>query len=185
MIVDVGVDPATGNPTYEFDISNQTGVNSSGDPTFPVITQESVANPGVIFDLTSLTLNFADSTSTVLGPAYFAGDADGLSYTGNSGIPAIFDGPVPIVSATIAGVFDTTAWTLFDSSTATVEPGFSATITDPLGPLQDQDFAIIYGTTVAAVSGTPEPSSWLLIAGGLVALFSFHRARSRRASQNI
>jgi hypothetical protein len=58
----------------EFDISNQTGVNSSifPDTTWPVSTPVSLSG-------LSLTVHFADATTSVFGPSYFTLEADGLS----------------------------------------------------------------------------------------------------------
>jgi hypothetical protein len=150
----------TGTNVAEFDILNFTGANASTfpDTTFPVTT------PLSFTDL-SLTVNYADGSSLVFGPSYFTLDSDGLSFDGEqlstlSGAPT---GLFGANSATLSGMFGAQFVTLNDGSTVQITQSFMATISDP-GGLSDGDLAIINAST------TPEPSSWMLLATGLLAL---------------
>jgi hypothetical protein len=136
----------------EFDISNQTGVNSSifPDTTWPVSTPVSLSG-------LSLTVHFDDASTSVFGPSYFTLEADGLSYFGNP-IPIGGANPLP-VDATLTGTFSPLSITLNDGSTETISPTFTAKIvtSDPTGSpeLADGDFAIIE----AGTGGGPPPRS--------------------------
>src|SRR5580658_8009816 len=109
---------STDGSTGEFDIINQSGPNSSGDPTFPITTP-------VNLESLSLTVDFSDSSTATYGPSDFILDTfdqisfDGLSLGGTS--------PEP-VDATLTGTFDPLTVTLYDGSTETILPTFSATI---------------------------------------------------------
>lgn len=161
----------TGLNVAEFDINNETGVNSSGDATFPVSTSVSLSS-------LSLDVMFASGPDEVYGPSYFTLSPDGISWSGNplstlSGQPS---GLAGAVSAVLTGTFDTTALTLFDSSTVSIAPGFSATISDPSG-LTDGDFSVIYGTPTSGTPVVPEPEPFLLVGTGLLTLASLRRRR--------
>ena len=54
----------TGTGVAQFDINNETGVNSSGDSTFPVTTSVSLS------DL-SLDVKFASGPDEIFGSSYF------------------------------------------------------------------------------------------------------------------
>ncbi|MCX6626826.1 MAG: hypothetical protein NTW28_04245, partial [Candidatus Solibacter sp.] len=60
-----------------FNISNQTGVNSStpGDPTFPVVTS-------LTFSGLSLNVHFTDGSSSTKGPSYFTSTGSDGSFNG-------------------------------------------------------------------------------------------------------
>lgn len=138
------------NPTSglaEFDITNQTGPNSSPfpDTTWPVTDSISLSS-------LSLTVNFVSGPPQTFGSGFFSLEPDGLSFTGPSVSGAV-------ASAVLIGTFSSTSFSLNDGSSVTVLPGFSATITDPTGTLQDGDFAIINATTTTV----PEPGSWILL----------------------
>ncbi|MGP8271048.1 MAG: PEP-CTERM sorting domain-containing protein [Terracidiphilus sp.] len=158
----------TGTGVAQFDINNETGVNSSGDPTFPVTTSVSLSS-------LSLDVKFASGPDEIFGPSYFTLSGDGISWTGNAlstgiGQPSGLNGAI---SATLTGDFSTTSFTLFDSSTDTVNSAFSATISDPSG-LSDGDLAVIYATT-GTVGATPEPESLYLLGTGMLALAGLRR----------
>lgn len=156
----------TGTNVAEFDIANFTGINASTfpDTTFPVAT------PLTLSDLT-LTVSYADGSTMVLGPAYFTLDSDGLSFDGEQ-LSTLSGSPTGLFgadSATLTGMFSTDSVLLNDGSTQSIMNSFSATIDDPSG-LSDGDFAVINATE------TPEPSTWLLLITGLLAIFA-SRAR--------
>jgi hypothetical protein len=158
----------TGTGVAQFDINNETGVNSSGDATFPVTTSVSLSS-------LSLDVHFASGPDEIFGPSYFTLSPDGISWMGTAlstgiGQPSGLDGAI---SATLTGDFSTTSFTLFDSSTDTVNSAFSATITDPSG-LSDGDLAVIYATT-GTTGVTPEPESLYLLGTGMLALAGLRR----------
>jgi hypothetical protein len=153
----------TGSGTAQLDVVNLTGPNSValGDPGFPVTT-------GVSFDVTSLSLGFSDGTTKTFGSSYFTTSADGLSLDGS---PVSIGGLSPsVLDATITGTFGTTALSLSGGGSATIEPSFSATITDSAGALQDGDLALISATTTTGGGGTtsvPEPDGLALMFTGV------------------
>ena len=154
----------TGLNTLQFDITNQTGPNSSPfpDTTFPV-------SSSVFLSSLSLTVNFANGTTQTFGSSYFTLGPDGLSFSGNplSTLNAI-------TSATLTGKFSTTTFNLNNGTSVTVLQGFTVTITDPSGgPLQDGDFGIIFASTGKGT--TPEPETWTLMGTGLASLLAFKR----------
>lgn len=154
----------TGLNTLQFDITNQTGPNSSPfpDTTFPVTSS-------VFLSSLSMTVNFANGTTQTFGSSYFTLGPDGLSFSGNplSTLNAI-------TNATLTGKFSTTTFNLNNGTSVTVAQGFTVTITDPTGgPLQDGDFGIIYATT--GTSTTPEPETLTLMGTGLASLLVFKR----------
>ena len=161
----------------EFDITNQTGPNSTPfpDSTWPVVTP-------VSFKITSLTVDFNNGSSTVFGPSYFTVGPDGLSLFGNT---LDISGSSPqATEAILEGTINGSPITLNDGSVWTVSPLALVNSTDtgnplivdstgpcstgtPTGCLQDGDLAVIY----AAAQPVPEPSTWtLLLAVGLAFL---------------
>lgn len=149
----------TGTNVAEFDIQNFTGPNSSTfpDTTFPITTPLSLS------DL-SLTVTYADHTTLTLGPSYFTLASDGLSFDGAQ-LSTLSGSPTGLAGAdsfTLTGLFSTQFITLNDGLPDKIYTNFSASFTDPTG-LADGDLAIINA------SETPEPSSWLLLATGLLA----------------
>jgi hypothetical protein len=152
----------TGTNVAEFDITNLTGVNSL-PPIFPVTST---------LDLTdlSITVNFPGNVSDTYGSSYFTLGPDGISWTGAqlstlSGPPT---GLAGAISATLTGMFVENAAQLNGANVWTVaNPNFSATITDPSGFLLDGDLAVIDATV------TPEPSTWLLLATGVLGVLFF------------
>lgn len=139
-----------------FDITNFTGVNSSGDTTFPVTTS-------LTFNTLSLFVHFADGSSTTFGSSYFTDNGIDGGFNGNAiGIGGA--NPLPD-SAQLSGKVSPLSVTLFDGSTDTILPDL---VIGPLTPsggstLADGDFAVIYAQTAPTVSGVPEPGSWLLL----------------------
>jgi len=128
-------DPTSG--LAQFDITNQTGPNSSvfPDTTWPVTNSTNLSS-------LSLTVNFVSGPPQTFGSSFIGPDVSGA-----------------VASAVMTGTFSTTTFSLNNGSSVTVLPGFSATITDPTGTLQDQDFAIIDAKTTTV----PEPGSWILL----------------------
>ena len=145
----------TGTGVAQFDITNLTGPNSSGDATFPVTTSLS-------FTDLSLDVSFASGPDEVFTGSYFTLNSDGLSWDGTalstlSGQPS---GLAGAISATLTGTFGTTYLTLYDGSSIMVDPSFTATITDVAG-LTDGDLAII---DVSLVANPMVISLWLIMA---------------------
>lgn len=151
----------------QFDITNQTGPNSSTypDTTWPVTNSISLSG-------LSLTVNFLTGSPQVFGSGFFSLEPDGLFYTGPS---VTYGGSNPATSATLTGIFDTTTFNLNDGTTATVLASFSTTITDTTGVLQDGDFAVIYAST--STTTTPEPGTWVLLATSAAGLLLLFRRR--------
>jgi len=164
----------TGTGVAQFDITNLTGPNSSGDATFPVTTSLS-------FTDLSLDVSFASGPDEVFTGSYFTLNSDGLSWDGTalstlSGQPS---GLAGAISATLTGTFGTTVLTLYDGSSIMVDPSFTATITDVAG-LTDGDLAIIDVSTSGSTGPpppVPEPEPFLLVGTGVLGLMS---VRARR-----
>lgn len=148
----------------QFDVSDQTGVNSTAfpDTTWPVTNT-------VLLTGLSLTVHFNDGSTQTFGSSYFTTALDGQSLDGS---PIAIGGTNPIPdSATLTGTFSTTSLTLNDGSTVTIKPAFSATITDS-PTLLDGDFAVVAGSSGPSI---PEPSSWAITGGGLALLWFLRR----------
>jgi hypothetical protein len=184
----------TGPPdSAQFDITNNTGANSSPfpDSTWPVATVVNLLNLSLIVTLENASVYTCPGAGCPSSP-YFSLAADGQSFTGAA--LAISSGQEPI-EAVLGGTFDTTVVTLNDGTTWSIAPNAffdvsgvtSPTITDPTGSckdltkgcLNDGDFAVIYAeghpTTV------PEPSSIVFLATFclLVLLFRSRYFRNR------
>lgn len=150
----------TGTNVAEFDIDNFTGPLG-----FPITSDLNMT------DL-SLTVDFTGGVSITYGPSYFTLASDGLSWNGDqlstlSGPPS---GLADAIGATLTGEFVENTVEIDDGVdpvySATIAQDFSATIGDPSG-LEDGDYAEID----AAI--TPEPSTWLLLATGLLGILFF------------
>lgn len=154
-----------GNGLAEFDISNQTGPNSSTypDQTWPVSNS---INLGSL----SMTVYFANGTQYTYGAGYWSLEPDGLSWAG----PQLPDNSM-ITSAVLTGTFNPTTFDLNDGTQFNANPDFTATITDSNGNLQNGDFAIIYGTPAGGT--TPEPGTLVLTGTGALALLRFRRRK--------
>jgi hypothetical protein len=171
----------TNPPLAQVDIVNQTGVNSSvvPDTTFPVATPVTFAN-------LTLTVNFQGAPAETFGPAsgYFSLDVDGLSLDGQD----IFNTSTStITSVTLAGTFSPLSVALNDGSTGTIS-GFSTSITDPTGTLQDGDLDLITATFTPSGGNpgiAPEPATWLLLGAGLCLFLVCRGIRGRRGSAAI
>ena len=159
----------TGLNVAQFDVINQTGINSSGDSTWPVTTSVSLT-------ITSLVVDFLSGPPQTFGPGYFTLGPDGLSLDGTP-----LSTLNPITGATLTGTFNTTSLTLFDGSHVTINPNFTITITDASGILQDGDFAIIYGSTSSPI---PEPGTWAVLGSGLGTLGVLWRRKRRVKARN-
>jgi hypothetical protein len=122
-------------------------------------------------------VDFSSGPPHTYGPSYFTLSLDGISWNGGD-IPIGGTSPIP-VDATLTGVFSPTSLTLFDSSTPTILPGFSATLlgSGVRGLMQDGNNVII-NATGASGAPTPEPSSWILMAAGAALLALAGRRRS-------
>jgi hypothetical protein len=168
--------------TAKFDITNQTGPNSTPfpDPTWPVATPVSLT-------ITSLTVDFNNGSSTVFGPSYFTLGADGLSFFGSS-LDVSGSNPQP-TEAILVGTFDASTITLNDGTFWTISPLSFANstgsgnpeIVDPSGPcstgvtpgcLQDGDLAVIYAKAQQTVPAPPLGSG---LSGLALALFLLTR----------
>ena len=104
----------TGPGLAQFDINNETGVNSSPfpDETFPVTTSVSLSN-------LSLDIQYSSGPDLVFGPSsgYFTLSADGISWTGtalSTSVDQSSDGLLGSVDAILTGTFDTTSLNLND-----------------------------------------------------------------------
>jgi len=150
----------TNPPLAQVDIVNLTGANSA-PPDFPVSTSVSLT------DL-NLTVSFSTGPAETFSSSsgYFSLDPDGLSFDGEDIFNTTTD---PVTSITLTGNYATTSITS-GGAPVTIEPGFSATITDPSGTLADGDFALLTATTAATGTIAPEPGSILLFSLGLIAL---------------
>ncbi len=153
-----------GGGLAEFDITNQTGPNSSiyPDQTWPVSNSISLGS-------LSLTVYYAGGGSFVYGPGYFSLEPDGLSWAG----PQVPDTTL-FSSATLTGTFNPTLFDLNDGSQFNANVNFSATISDP-NNLQNGDFAIIYATPASGT--TPEPGTLVLVGTGALGLLRFRRRK--------
>lgn len=158
----------------EFDIFNQTGPNSSvfPDTTWPVSTSVTLSN-------LTLTVMYSGGGTHTFTPGYFTVQPDGLSLDGTplstaANPPA---GLAGAIGATLTGTFDETALTLNDGTTVTIDPSFSAVISDP-GGLTDGDFAVIFASPASGGGGgsaVPEPGSLFLVGTGLASLAGLRR----------
>jgi hypothetical protein len=156
----------------QFDIVGQSGANSSGDDTFPVINT---------IDLTGLSLDvsFATGPDEIFGASYFTAAGDGESFNGSplsllTGQPSGLQGAV---QAVLTGTFSTTSFMLFDGTSDTVNPTFTATITDPKG-LADGDLALIVATSGSGPPPVvPEPDTFVMVGSGLAGLAGLGRRR--------
>lgn len=144
----------------EFDIVNETGVNSSGDSTFPVTTTLAISP-------SSLHVDFSNGSSSTFGPGYFSLAADGQSLNG-SPIPIGGANPLPTGAQLVATGSPLTV-TLFDGSTVSI---LSALTIGPITPssgrtLSDGDFAIIFAETGTSTGpAVPEPATLTLVGLG-------------------
>ncbi len=155
-----------GGGLAEFDITNQTGPNSSTypDETWPVSNS---INLGSL----SMIVYFANGTQYTYGAGYWSLEPDGLSWAG----PQLSTGLL-ITSAVLTGTFNPTTFDLNDGSQFNANPDFTATLTDPSGGnLQDGDFAIIYATP--AGGSTPEPGTLVLVGTGALGLLRLRRGK--------
>ena len=157
----------TGQNIAQFDVTNQTGINSS---TFPDMTWP-VTTP-VPLTITSLVVTFQSGPPMTFGPSYFTLGLDGLSLDGTP-----LSTLNPMVSATLTGMFGATNLTLNDGSHLTIDPDFTLFLSDPSGTLQDGDFAVLYGFPASPV---PEPATLAVLASGLGS-FGFLWRRKRNA----
>ncbi|MHB1957838.1 MAG: PEP-CTERM sorting domain-containing protein [Acidobacteriaceae bacterium] len=166
----------TGTNVAQFDIYNQSGPNSSTypDPTFPVVTSVSLSS-------LTLTVDYTGGGTETFGSSYFTLSGDGLSFDGTalstlSGPPS---GLFGADAATLTGNFSTTSFTLNDGSMVTVNPSFSATITDSSG-LSDGDLALINASPASGPPPPviPEPPTWVLLGTGTLLGLIFLRRRS-------
>ena len=158
----------------QFDVTNQTGINSSTFPdmTWPVTTPVSLT-------ITSLVMNLTSGPPLTFGPGYFTLNPDGLSLDGTAIMLSSLTGAP--VSATLTGTFGATNLTLNDGSHLTIDPNFSVSLTDFSGLLQDGDFVIIDGSYSSPV---PEPATLAVLGSGLGSFVLLWR-RKRKISARV
>ena len=116
-------DPGSSGTGNEFDILNITGVNAAAPP-FGFQTTPTYVTSKV--DLTGLSLTVSGSAAPY-SPTTFTLAPDGISWNGS---PADFTGAT---SATLTGTFVETLLDISDGSTVTIDPTFTAVISDPTG----------------------------------------------------
>jgi hypothetical protein len=158
----------------QFDITNQTGPNSS-PPTFPVLTE-------VQFNSLSLVVDFSDGSTTTFGSSYFTLNPDGESLDGS---PIAIGGVSPKpTSAILTGDLAPTTIDVSGTSTTVASSFDTATILPSSPPnLADGDFAIINAEPGVAPPPIPEPDMiWTLLVGSFMALI-FARRRRRPDSE--
>ncbi|HEX4810848.1 MAG TPA: PEP-CTERM sorting domain-containing protein [Bryobacteraceae bacterium] len=158
-------------PLAEIDIGNLTGPNSAL-PDFPITTALSLSN-------LSLTVDFSSGGPATFGPSsgYFTLSSDGLSFDGQDIFNSVTN---PVTQVTLTGDFSSTTITSGGSS-ITIDPSFTATITDSSGILADGDAALILATTAGTTPpGVPEPGTYALFGIGLLATAGYRFARAKR-----
>ncbi|HJU11748.1 MAG TPA: hypothetical protein VJ728_12770 [Candidatus Binataceae bacterium] len=139
-------DVTTPGLSGQFDVSNQTGPNSSVSPdaTWPVTNSINLSS-------LSLRVDFSDGTSQAI-PSYFSLSADGISLTGKA-IPIGPGNRVPI-DATLTGSLSPTTLTLNNGSNVAVNNSFSVSVSDrPI--LTDGDLAVLNATSGSGPTPTP------------------------------
>jgi YD repeat-containing protein len=150
----------------QFDLANETGPNSSGDATAPVVTPVILGNLSLDVLLSNGATTHFESADFTLNPF------DGLSFESS---PLAIGGQNPRpVQATLTGKFLTTSVTLFDGSKMTMLPDFLAIVSNGGQPLTDGDLAIIFANgQVVPPPGPgpelPEPTPLVLTSLGLAA----------------
>jgi hypothetical protein len=144
--------------TFGLDLFNYSGPSEATD-VFTTLGFEDL----------SLSVTFVDGSTT--SSPISAVDAFGDFSTGQ----AFASGNV--LSAVLTGDFVPTVVTLDDGSTVNIASTFSATITDPSGPLQDGDFALVDVVTSPFAAGVPEPNTGASLLMGLAcsAVFALRR----------
>lgn len=158
----------------QFDITNETGVNSTfpPDPTFPVDTAVSFSN-------LSLTVEFSDGSTSVFGSSYFTPTGAGSF---NGGAIAIGGSLPDPIMATLTGHLSPTLLDVAGTPTSVSSTFDAAVIVD--SPLQDGDLAIINAERAAAAT-VPEPSTLTLLLGGCIMLLYARPGRKRRGSRLV
>jgi hypothetical protein len=174
--VDIGYisyDVTSPGSTAEFDITNVTGANSIAlaDTFFPVTT-------AVTLSSLSLTVKYSDLSSHTFSSSYFSTALDGESFDGST-IAIGGANPLP-VTATLTGVFSPLVLTLSTGgSPVTINPTFTASITDIGGDLNDGDLSLIVAT-IASTKTIPEPDTMLLLLIGASGLAVVRSGSLRR-----
>lgn len=168
----LSLDPTGIGAGATFDIQNLTG-SADLPPDFPVATP-------LAFSGLDLLLTFGDGSTETLTTSDFTSDGSG-GFTGNN----IFDlGTVTITSAVLTGTLSPVDVTLAGGATETLNPTFTATLTDPSGgPLQATDAVEIDATS--GVATAPESSSGLYLGIGVAGLLGMLWKRKQwRGSTN-
>ena len=160
----ISLDPTGVASGALFDIQNLTGA-AALPPDFPVTTDLNL-------NITSLTLAFTSGPPEVLTSSDFTSDGFG-GFTGNN----VFDlSTTSIVSATLNGTFTPLSVSLAGGGSATLAGSFSAIVLPSSGTaLTFYDNATI--TAPMALSPTPEPGSYLLMATGLILILLISHRR--------
>jgi hypothetical protein len=160
---------SSGGSGNEFDILNITGVNAAPSPFGFQTTPTYVTNE---VDLSGLSLTVSGSNAPYPATTFTLDSLDGISWTGS---PADFTGAT---SATLTGTFGETTLDMSDGSFVTIDPTFSATISDPTG-LTLSDFEYIVATNASTGGGgtpvVPEPEPFIMVGTGLAALAGIRR----------
>jgi hypothetical protein len=155
----------------QFDITNLTGPNNSGDASFPITTELQLS-------VLDLVVDFVGGSSQDFGPGsgYFSLAADGESLNGTA-IPIGGTNPQPL-SVTLTGTFSATTVSLDAAAgggSININPTFSVSFSDTPN-LVDGDLGVIYAES-PVVTGTPEPGTWLMLGAGLLLLVAWGRIR--------
>jgi hypothetical protein len=168
----LSLDPTGIGAGATFDIQNLTG-SADLPPDFPVATS-------LTFSSLDLLLTFGDSSTETLTTSDFTSDGFG-GFTGNN----IFDlSSTTITSAVLTGTLSPVDVTLSDGTTETLDPTFTATLTDSSGSLQAFD-AVEIDATSSGVTPAPESSSGSYLGIGVVGLLAMvWKRKQRRAWTN-
>jgi hypothetical protein len=158
----------------EFDITNETGPNSSipPDTTWPVSTT-------VLFNSLSLVVHFSDGGTTTFGSSYFTlNPSDGESLNGS---PIAIGGVSPQPTEAILTGDLTPTSVLVSGTRMTLDSSFDTATILPSSPpdLADGDLAII-NAEPAEVTAAPEPNMTLaFLMGSFMVLILARRLRRR------
>lgn len=126
---------------------------------------------------------FLTFSNLALSVTFSAGGTSSLTLTptdpfGDFSTGAIFSAG-QLLSATLTGTFSPSSGVGANGTIVSINPSFSALLTDPTGsPLQDADLVVINATTTA--QAVPEPSTVLLLLVGVLFVLAGQLQRLRR-----
>jgi hypothetical protein len=166
-LANASVTSATGgwtNSSYTTFQITITGANAIGNPAFDNLWPAPLTNSALTdvegyyedYSLT-LTAEFAPGVVTEESPGWFSTTAAPLSVTGS--FDGVFVNTAPLVDTDVNGIYDVNL-TFQDQSWAA-----------------NNGIADVYGSYFGA-SEVPEPASWLIFGGGLLAMAGFRRRRA-------